>query len=120
MADCAQAPGRAFAQSLALWAAVMGLIVGSATLLVATQLLAAPGDGPVSALHIGALLAAFPGPFLLALASLRLGSPARQRVVWLIAGLLALIAGSATIFSGAGVFLVAASIGLIAAWWFSR
>jgi hypothetical protein len=120
MADRTPVPTRPFAHPLALWSAVLGLIVGTATLLAATGLSASPGDEAPEVRRIGVLLVAFTGPFLLALASLRLSSPSAQRVVWLIAGLLALVSGGMTIFSGVGFFLIAAGAGLIAAWWISR
>lgn len=81
MAERTHAPGRPFAQSLALQTAVLGLIVGSATLLVATQRCTAPDDGVLAACRIGVLPAAFPGPFLLALASFHLREPTAQRMV---------------------------------------
>jgi hypothetical protein len=95
---------------------VLSLMVGTASWLVATVLSAAPGDGALRTGCMGLLLVAFAWPFLLAPASLQLGSPGTTRIVWLMAGLLSPDQGGMTNFSGVGLFLIAARVGPIASW----
>lgn len=106
-------PALSRARFTAVFSSVAGLFLTLLTIALSPIVVAGAGAGTL--VPVTVTIASLAGPYLLALAALRLRSPGVQRALWLACGLAALVPGWVLLASGVGVFLTAAGLGLLAA-----